>query len=136
MELLILFGRIMFGLVFVAAALGHLTDTKTLARQAQKRGIPRAQLAVQLTGAAILLGAVSVMFGVYPDVGALILVAFLLATAGTIHRFWSDPVGDTRITTQTHFMKDLALAGGALALFGFFVQVGDGLGYTFTGPLF
>jgi uncharacterized membrane protein YphA (DoxX/SURF4 family) len=136
MELFILIGRIMFGLLFVAAALGHLTDTKTLARQANERGVSRPQLMVRLTGAAILLGALSVMFGVYPDVGALILVGFLLATAGMIHRFWSDPAGDTRIVTQTQFMKDVALAGGALALFGFFVHVGDGLGYTLTGPLF
>ncbi len=136
MELFILIGRIMFGLVFVAAALGHLTDTRALARQADRRGLPRSLLLVQLSGVAILVGAVSVMAGVYPDVGALILAGFLLATAGLIHRFWSEPPGDARMTTQTHFMKDLALAGGALVLFGLFVHTGDTLGYTITGPLF
>ena len=136
MELFILIGRIMFGLVFVAAALGHLTDTRALARQADRRGISQPELMVRLSGAAILLGALSVMLGVYPDIGALLLAGFLLATAGMIHRFWSEPMGDARMVTQTHFMKDVALAGGAFVMFGFFVHVGDGLGYTVTGPLF
>ncbi len=136
MELLILIGRLMFGLVFVAAALGHLTETKGIARQAEQRGIPRPQRVVQLSGIAILIGAASVMLGVFPDVGALILAAFLLATAGLVHRFWTEPAGDGRTMTQTQFMKDLALAGGAVVLFGVFVHLGDGLGYTLTGPMF
>lgn len=136
MELFILAGRFLFGLVFVAAALGHLTATKPLTRQAEQRGVPRPRLMVQLSGGAILVGAISVVLGVYPDVGALILAGFLFATAGLIHRFWLEPVGDTRMMTQTHFMKDLALAGSALALFGLFVHIGDDLAYTITGPLF
>lgn len=136
MDVLILVGRVMFSLLFVASAMGHLTQTTPMATYAESRGVPNAHLATQATGVVILLGAISVMFGIFADVGALLLFGFLVATAVMIHKFWDEPEGDARIVAQTQFMKDMALAGAALLMFAVFAESGDALRYALTGSLF
>ena len=126
----------MFGMLFVASALGHLTQTSSMADYAESKGVPSAYAATQATGVALAIGAGSVMFGLFADVGALILLVFLLATAFMIHSFWNEPEGEAKITVQTQFMKDVALAGAALVMFAYFVDAGDTLRYALTGPLF
>jgi uncharacterized membrane protein YphA (DoxX/SURF4 family) len=126
----------MYGLLFLASALAHVTQTGELAAYAEGRGVPFARVATTLGGAVLILGALSVMLGVYADVGALVLAVFLLATAFGVHRFWTEPEGEPRQAVQTQFMKDLALAGASLAMFGLFAELGDSLGLTITGPLF
>jgi uncharacterized membrane protein YphA (DoxX/SURF4 family) len=133
-DFLILVGRVMFGLVFIASALGHLTQTVTMANYIEARGTPNAYLLTRVSGVGIALGAVSVMIGIFGDLGALLLFLFLLATSFTVHTFWREPEGEARSMVQTQFMKDLALAGAALVLFGVFVEFGDALGFTLTGP--
>jgi len=135
-EFVILIGRIMFGALFVASGLGHLSQSASMGRYAESRGVPRGRLATQVSGVAIILGAASVILGIVPDLGALVLVAFLLGTALLIHKFWTEPEGDVRMMAQTQFMKDIALAGAALVMFGFFAEAGDALRFTMTGSAF
>ena len=136
MELLMLVGRVMFGVLFLAAALGHLTQTNAMSDFVESRGVPNAHLATQASGVAILLGGISVMLGVYADVGALVLFVFLIGTAVLVHRFWNEPEGEQRTMVQTQFMKDLALAGAALVMFAVFAEADDRLGYMLTGSVF
>ena len=136
MDVVILIGRVMYGLLFLASALAHVTQTGELAAYAEGRGVPLARPATMLGAVILVLGALSVMLGVYADVGALALAVFLLATAFGVHRFWIEPEGEPRQTVQTQFMKDFALAGASLVMFGLFAELGDALGLTITGPLF
>jgi uncharacterized membrane protein YphA (DoxX/SURF4 family) len=124
----------MFGSVFIASAIGHLTQTVAMANYIEARGMPNAYLVTQMSGIAIAVGGVAVIVGLFGDLGALLLLLFLVATALTVHTFWREPEGEARSMMQTQFMKDLALAGGALVLFGVFVEFGDTLGFTITGP--
>jgi uncharacterized membrane protein YphA (DoxX/SURF4 family) len=77
-----------------------------------------------------------VLLGIWPDLGALLLVVFLVPTAIVMHAFWRETDAQTRQTEMISFMKDLALAGAGLALFALFAYAGDDLGLTITGPLF
>ena len=136
MDVVILIGRVMYGLLFLASALAHVTQTTQLAAYAEGRGVPLARPATLVGAVVLIFGALSVMLGVYADVGALALAVFLLATAFGVHRFWTEPEGESRQTIQTQFMKDVSLAGASLVMFGLFVQLGDALGLAMTGPLF
>jgi uncharacterized membrane protein YphA (DoxX/SURF4 family) len=49
------------------------------------------------------------LLGVWADLGALLLVIFLLPTAYLMHGFWRE-VGEARLNRQVQFNKDLALA--------------------------
>jgi uncharacterized membrane protein YphA (DoxX/SURF4 family) len=81
----------------------------------------------------MLLGALSVLLGVWGDLGALLLLVFLLPTAFLMHAFWRESDPAAKQTEMIQFNKDVALAGAALAFFWVFSQ---DPGLTVTGPLF
>lgn len=136
MDWVILGGRILFFLLFAISAVGHITQREMMSRYAAQKGVPFATLLVPLTGVQIGVGALLILLGIWADLGAALLVLFLIPTALTMHAFWklSEPM--ERQQDQVHFLKDIALAGAALMLFGLFQQFGEGLDLMITGPLF
>ena len=135
MDILVLIGRILFSVLFLTSAVGHLTQSEAMAQYAASKGVPVPQLSVVVSGVVLAVGALSVLFGVWADLGALLLVAFLVPTAALMHNFWSESDAQARQTEMIQFNKDIALAGAALMLFAFFAHTSD-LGLTITGPLF
>jgi putative oxidoreductase len=133
MDVVLLVGRVLFGALFIASAIGHLTQTKAMAGYAASRGVPMATAATLLTGVQILLGGSSVILGVWGDLGSLLLVVFLAGTAVLMHQFWRESEPTNRQMEMVHFNKDVALAGAAL---GFFWVFSSDPGLTLTGPLF
>jgi putative oxidoreductase len=128
-----LIGRIVFPLLFVGSAFGHLTKTAAMAEYAQYRGVPAARLSVLVTGAQLLIGGLSVALGVWGDLGALLLLLFLVPTAFLMHAFWKESDPQAKATEQAQFMKNISLAGAALVLFVVFASGHFGL--TLTDPL-
>jgi putative oxidoreductase len=135
MDVIVLIGRILFAALFLGSSYAHLRMTDALAGYAQARGVPMARLAVIVSGVMLVVGGLSVLLGVWADLGSLILVAFLVPTAILMHGFWKESDPQARQMEMTQFQKDLALGGAALMLFAFFAHVDD-LGLTITGPLF
>ncbi|MGH3518448.1 MAG: DoxX family membrane protein [Haloechinothrix sp.] len=135
MDVLVLIGRVLFAILFLGSAYGHLAQGRAMVGYVESRGVPLAKLAVPVSGIQILLGGLMVLLGVWADLGALLLLAFLVPTAVLMHAFWKETDAQTRQMEQIQFMKDMALGGAALMLFAFFAHVGD-LGLTITGPLF
>ncbi|MEU2870424.1 DoxX family protein [Streptomyces olivoreticuli] len=136
MGILVLIGRILFVLLFLGSAVGHLTKTRTMAGYAASKGVPAAAAATAASGLLLLAGALSVVLGVWADLGALLLAVFLVPTALIMHRFWQETDPQARELEMIHFQKDIALAGACLMLLAFFSYVGHDLGLTLTGPLF
>lgn len=120
METVLFISRIMFALLFVISAINHFTNVSGMAAYTQSRGVPAAKAAVLFSGVVLSLGSISLITGYWADLGALLLFAFLIPTALLMHPFWreSDPM--TKMNEQIAFMKDVALAGGALAIFAFY----------------
>ncbi|MGH3518834.1 MAG: DoxX family protein [Haloechinothrix sp.] len=135
MDVIVLIGRILFAMLFIGSAYGHLAQGPAMVGYTQSRGVPLAKVAVPATGVLILVGGLLVLLGVWPDLGALLLVVFLLPTAVLMHGFWKETDAQNRQLEQVQFMKDTALGGAALMLFAFFASHPD-LGLTITGPLF
>ncbi len=136
MDVLVLIGRILFSALFLNSAVGHLTKSEMMAGYSKSKGVPAARAAVIVSGVLLLLGGLSVLLGIWPDLGALLLVVFLLPTAVLMHAFWKETDPMARQGDMIHFLKDVGLAGAALMLFALFAYVGDDLGLTITGPLF
>lgn len=135
MDVVVLIGRVLFAVLFLTSALGHFTRTEAMAGYAQSKGVPMAKAAVLGSGLLFALGGLSVLLGVWADLGALLLVLALLPTAVVMHRFWQETDEETKQSELIQFSKDVALAGAALMLFAFFAHV-DELGSTITGPFF
>ena len=87
---------------------------------------------------ALWLGAGSVLLalGIWPDLGSLMLGAFVIPAALYFHRFWTIEDPGQRQTQATNFFRNLALLGASLATFGLLATIGPGLRFAITAPLF
>ena len=113
-----LIGRILFSLLFIAAALmGHFGAHANTTQYAASMGVPMAGAAVVISGIMILAGGLSILLGYQVKVGSVLLVIFLLATNFMIHKFWAitDPM--MMQVQMSMFMKNLSLTGAALYFF-------------------
>jgi len=135
MSVLVLIGRILFVVLFLNSTMGHLVQTKNLAGYAASKGVPQPWLATFVGGILLGLGSLSILLGIWADLGALLLAVFLIPTAVLMHGFWKES-GEARKMEQIQFFKDLSLAGACLMLIGLFSIAGHALGLTITGPLF
>lgn len=136
MDVVVLIGRLLFSALFLVSAANHFTHTDAMTAYAQSRGVPAARAAVLAGGVLLLLGGLSVLLGVWPDLGALLLAVFLIPTALLMHAFWKETDLQAKLTEQVQFSKDLALAGASLMLLGLFAGLGDQAGLVITGPFF
>ena len=133
MDIVLLIGRILFALLFLGSGMAHLTKTADMAAYVGAKGLPAPKLATQVSGLVILLGALSVLLGLWGDLGALLLVAFLVPAALVVHAFWKETDAMGKQMEMVQFNKDIALAGAALA---FFVAFSADPGLTITHSLF
>jgi putative oxidoreductase len=84
----------------------------------------------------LILGALSVAVGVWPDLGSLMIGAFVIPAAFFLHRFWTVE-DETQRTLQTQlFYRNFIALGAAIVFFGTFVTLGSELRFTITAPLF
>lgn len=116
MEILLLIGRIIFGAFFIASGFNHFTNAKMMSGYAGSKGIPAPGLAVIATGVMLLVGGLSVILGILSVVGLLLLIMFLIPTSFIMHDFWTVEDPQQKMGEQVNFMKNVALAGAALAL--------------------
>ncbi len=125
MEILFIVGRVLFAFLFLGSAFGHFAQREAMTGYAKYKKVPAAAASVLITGVMLLVGGLSVLLGVYPVVGSLLLAAFLLPTAFLMHNFWTETEAQAKQTAMISFNKDIALAGAALILAYFFSTVED-----------
>lgn len=118
MKVPFLIGRLIFGGFFINSGISHLKDRKSLAAYARAKGVPEPDLAVTLSAVPLLVGGASILLGVKPKLGAAALLGFLAGVSPIMHDFWRNEDPQTRMNNMVMFMKNAALAGGALALMG------------------
>lgn len=136
MDVVQLIGRVLFVGIFLMSGAAHLTQRENMVAYARSMGGPAPHVLVPLTGLMILAGGVLIAFGIWPDLGALLLAVFLLPTAYYMHAFWKVDDPEMRQMQQAHFMKNLSMFGAALALFALYAEFGDEAGLQLVGPLF
>ena len=118
-SLWLLVGRVVFSFFFIYSGFNHLTKLSYMAQYAGASGVPAPTAAVAVSGVMLLAGGLSILLGVQPRWGALLLVAFLVPTAFMMHRFWgvADPM--MAANQAAHFWKNIALAGASLMIYAF-----------------
>lgn len=123
MDILILIARFLFSLIFLLSGIGHFTQAKMMTEYTKSKKVPAPGFAVFITGIMLLLGGLSILLGAYVNIGALLLVIFLIPTAFIMHNFWTvkDPM--MKQNDQINFMKDLALAGAAFLIWYLYQSV-------------
>lgn len=116
MDILILIARFLFSLIFLISGIGHFTQTKMMTEYSKSKKVPVPGFAVFITGIMIILGGLSILLGAYVNIGAILLVIFLIPSAFIMHNFWTvkDPM--MKQMDQVQFLKDLALAGASFLI--------------------
>jgi len=115
MRELFLLGRILVGGYFLYSGVEQFMRLEALARHVAARGIPMPELAVGVSGLLLLIGGVSLLFGIMPRVGVAALVLFLLPVTLIMHRFWAE-TGAARMQDTINFGKNVGLLGAILML--------------------
>jgi uncharacterized membrane protein YphA (DoxX/SURF4 family) len=130
--IILLIGRILFVALFVSAARGHIQNHPRYVAGAGKK-LPFPVLAGWPVGVWLLVAAISVVVGIWADLGALMIAAFLIPAAVLFHPFWSETDPTARRTQEAGFYRDVSLLGAALALFALFAVSGH-VPFALTGP--
>jgi uncharacterized membrane protein YphA (DoxX/SURF4 family) len=137
MEALFLIGRILFGLLFVFSGLmAHLIGYRQGVQYARMYNVPLAALGVPLTGVMAVAGGAMVILGIWGDLGALLIAAFLLLITPLMHAFWKETEVQQKQLQMVNFNKNFALFGAALAVFYLWNQLQGEAGLSITDPLF
>lgn len=110
----LLVARVLFGGVLAFMGLNHFMQTEQMTGYAQHKGLPAPKAGVLASGAALVLAGLAIVAGVFPLLAAAVLAGFLLVSAVVFHNFWAVPE-DQQQDEMTHFLKNVAMAGGALA---------------------
>lgn len=118
MKTVFLLGRLIFGGFFLYSGLHHFQDKKALSQYAAAKNVPMPDIAVTASGAMLMLGGASILLGVKPKIGALALIGFLGGVSPIMHDFWSTEDSERRQNEMVHFMKNMAMLGGVMALMG------------------
>jgi uncharacterized membrane protein YphA (DoxX/SURF4 family) len=110
---LLVIGRAIFGGFFFFSGLHHFMDRVALASYTAAAGVPYPDLAVLGTGALLVMGGVGLMTGLWPRLGAAMIMVFLIGVTPMMHAFWNDPAGPQRLANMSNFLKNVGLLGGA-----------------------
>ena len=137
MDVVFLIGRVLFALLFVSSGLmAHLGEGGKAGREyARSLGAPAPDLLVPLSGVVIIVGGLMIAFGIWADLGALLIVGFLVGITPIMHAFWKIDDPQDKQVQSAMFFKNVALLGAALIIFYVYNQ-GQDLDLSITDALF
>jgi putative oxidoreductase len=110
----VLLGRLFFATIFLTAGPNHFT--KQAIGYAASQGVPLASVVVPVSGLLAIIGGLSILLGYRAEIGAWLIVLFLVPVTFMMHKFWTvtDPM--MAQVQMIMFMKNVAMLGGALLL--------------------
>jgi putative oxidoreductase len=132
---ILLAGRVLFAVFFANAAYGHFKNHTMMTGYAKQSGVPVPIVAGWPAGAWLAAAAVSVAAGIWADLGALMIAAFVIPAAWFLHPFWKIEDPTQRQNHHQSFLRNVAFLGAALALFAVFASIDHSLRFAVTGSV-
>lgn len=108
MEYLALAARICLCLIFFKAGISHITGFSGLVQTLNSQGLPLASVLAAGTVLFQLLGSVSLLLGYKTNIGAILLIIFLIPATLLFHNPIANP------NEINDFLKNIGLIGGLL----------------------
>src|SRR6267143_1781330 len=116
MNIAFLIGRIIFSAFWLMSASKHFTKLEHMSQYTKAKGVPAPKLAVAGSGVLLLLGGASVLLGLYPTIGIILLVVCMLGMTFPVHNFWAASDPQMKQSDMIHFMKNMAMVGALLMM--------------------
>jgi putative oxidoreductase len=135
MDAVFLIGRILFASLFLVSGLTAHFNRQGV-EYARAYNAPAPELLVPASGVAIVLGSLLIGFGIWADVGALLVAGFLLGITPIMHAFWKETEPQQQQIQIAMFSKNVALLGAALIVFWVYNQLQGDAPVSITDPLF
>jgi uncharacterized membrane protein YphA (DoxX/SURF4 family) len=88
-----------------------------------------------MSGLLLLASGLSIILGVYADLGALVVAILLIVMALKMHDFWAQSDAQAKQTEMVGFFKNISMAGGALIMFAVAATENSDYGWTLTDSL-
>jgi putative oxidoreductase len=123
MDVVLVLARFLLALLPIFSGL-TVHQSRDGVEAARGSGAPAPELLVPLSGAALAAGGLSILFGIWADLGALVLIATLAPITFYMHAFWKFE-GMDRVVQQAMFIKNFAMIGGWLLVFWTYNQLQD-----------
>jgi uncharacterized membrane protein YphA (DoxX/SURF4 family) len=136
MNAVLLASRTIFGLIFVTSGIKHFAKVEAMTGYSKFKNVPAAKFSVLLSGLILFFGGISVILGIFADLGALLLSGLLAIIALKMHDFWNQSDPQVKQTESVGFWKDISLAGSALFFFAITATANSDYGWTLTESLF
>jgi len=136
METVMFIGRILFAVMFVLSGVNHFTQAEAMTGYAQHKSVPSPKLANLASGAILLVGGLSVILGVFADLGALVVSILLVIMAVLMHDFWKQSEPQAKQMEMIGFLKNISMAGGGLFMFAVMSLEFSSYGPAITDSLF
>lgn len=114
----VLIARVLLALMFLLAGLSKFTGLEGTAGYIASKGLPMPQVLAVATAALEVGAAVLLIVGWQARWAALALAAFTLLASVIFHNYWAMPA-EQQMMQRLMFMKNIAVVGGLLAIFGF-----------------
>ena len=116
MSYLFLAGRLLYGGFFLLGGIDHFRLVEVMTPYAAAKGIPAPRLSILGSGLLLVFGGLSMLLGVYPSWGVVLLTLFLVPTSILMHNYWAAPDPSVRLMDLTNFKKNVALLGAGWML--------------------
>lgn len=110
-----LVGRLLLAALFLPAGIAKLTGFAGTVDYIGSVGLPLPSLAAALAIIVEIGGGLALLAGFGTRVAAIVLALFTLAASFFFHNYWGMPA-DQQFVQQLLFNKNIAVAGGLLAL--------------------
>lgn len=117
-DLAVLVGRILLAVMFVISGYGKLTGFDGAVGYISSKGLPMPQVLAAIAILIELGGGLAIIIGWKTRWAALAFVVFLIVITPIFHNYWA-VAADQMMGQQINFMKNVAVLGGMLLLFGF-----------------
>jgi len=112
-------GRIIFGGYFIVGGINHFTKLEMMSGYAKSKGALSPKLSVVFSGLLLLIGGVSVLFNIFPVIGFISLILFLVPVTFIMHAPWKVQDPQMKMGETVNFMKNIALIGAVLMLLAY-----------------
>jgi len=106
--------RLLLSAPFVSGGLEALKDPEVLISVAERLQVPLPSAMVRLSASSMVVGGLTLAFGVAPRATAAGLTLTLLGATVTVHAFWSEEEAPARIAHRRMFIQNMALVGALI----------------------
>ena len=115
-EVLVRVAELLLAVVFVLGGLATLRYPQPRAEQLARFRLPFPILLVRLNGVVIIAGGLALALNIMPGLASATLAAVLVPTTVLGHPFWAAEGAAARQEQLAHFIKNLAVLGGLVAM--------------------